>query len=381
MPSLINPSSQKFFLALSLSLKSPQLNPKKLMGNLRFENLLWEENLESWVYSLKKLLGIDASQETLEKNLEVFEQERRRIENEFKAPYQIQCFFDSHYPNSLRSLRYPPFFIHLLGSASLLAKPMVSIIGTRQPTLLGQIEAKKMVALARSKEQVVVSGFAKGIDRCAHEESIRLKAPTLAILPGGFKFIYPKSNLTLIPRLIESGGLLLSEYPPQQQAYRSHFALRNRLIACLGSKVIILEAQKRSGTQITARYAIELGKEIWIPRVEEPPLLFQEGLLEIKTLFPNTSEYAHPLEVFQKMASPENSSGKLDPETRCDVDLTPLESKLYEVLYYRPLSLESLLSQFSQDSPLALRSALRKLTLLGILEKHPGPLFSSRPLA
>lgn len=110
---------------------------------------------------------------------------------------------------------------------------------------------------------VTVSGMALGVDTVVHEETIANGGKTIAVLPSGLRNVYPKNNIDLYNKIIESGGLVVSEYHPDTIADSKKFTARNRLVSALGECIIITEAAYRSGTSITARYAREQGKKVF----------------------------------------------------------------------------------------------------------------------
>ena len=163
--------------------------------------------------------------------------------------------FDSEYPKELLNLKYPPLVLYYKGNLDLLKEEAIAIVGSRKPC---EYSIKATEAIVKNNlDKVIVSGLAKGIDACAHENAIK----TIGVLGCGIDYIYPRCNYDLIKRM-EKDGLILSEYPTFSKPLGYHFPFRNRIIACLSSKVYIMQSTLKSGTMTTVNEALELGKEV-----------------------------------------------------------------------------------------------------------------------
>lgn len=164
--------------------------------------------------------------------------------------------FDSEYPKELLNLRYPPLVLYYRGNLNLLKeKEKIAIVGSRKPCEYA-IKATESLVKA-NKDKVIISGLAKGIDACAHENATK----TIGVLGCGIDYIYPRCNYDLIKRM-EVNGLILSEYPSFSKPLGYHFPFRNRIIACLADKTYVMQSTLKSGTMTTVNEALELGKEV-----------------------------------------------------------------------------------------------------------------------
>jgi DNA processing protein len=164
------------------------------------------------------------------------------------------------YPAGLRDLPDAPPVLWVMGDAGLLARPMVAIVGARNASSLGTRMARRLAIGLVEAGYVVVSGLARGIDGAAHEAAL-LSGATVAVQAGGVDVIYPPENAGLAAE-IAARGLRLSEQPPGVQPLARHFPLRNRLISGLARAVIVVEAAARSGSLITAKDALDQGREV-----------------------------------------------------------------------------------------------------------------------
>ncbi len=163
------------------------------------------------------------------------------------------------YPAGLEGMPDAPPVLWALGDIALLSRPSVAIVGARNASSLGVRMARRLSKALGEAGQVVVSGLARGIDTEAHLAA--LDTGTVAVMAGGVDVIYPEENAALASRIAQA-GCLLSEQPMGMVPQARHFPLRNRIIAGLSRAVVVVEAAVRSGSLITARDALDLGREV-----------------------------------------------------------------------------------------------------------------------
>jgi DNA processing protein len=168
--------------------------------------------------------------------------------------------FDNQYPDLLKKITMPPVLLYVKGDISILRMPTVAIVGTREPSAHAVEMAPRLVKHIVNAGLVVVSGLALGCDTIGHRESVEAKSPTIAVLGGGLHNIYPKENRKLSDKIMETGGLLLSELPYGQEPQRNSFINRDRIQSGLSYGVIVLETGVKGGTQHTAKFANEQGR-------------------------------------------------------------------------------------------------------------------------
>lgn len=184
----------------------------------------------------------------------------------------------------LREIPSAPKKISYLGSQQSLMKPCFAIVGTRKPSIYGVQAAIHFSRELASRGFTIVSGLARGIDSYAHRGAILAKGTTVAVLAHGFDRIYPPENRPLSQQILSTGGCLISEYPQSEPPFPHHFPERNRIISgfCVGT--LIVEAAEKSGSLITARFALEQNRELFVipSRINDKSfkggnLLLQEG--------------------------------------------------------------------------------------------------------
>lgn len=166
---------------------------------------------------------------------------------------------DPEYPACLRALKDPPWVLFYRGDPGLLTLPKLAVVGSRLPNPYSAKMTERLVQEA-AKRYVIVSGLAKGIDAIAHRSAIKI-GRTIAVLGSGIDTVYPKENAELY-RILARDQLILSEYPPGTMPLRPHFPARNRIIAALGSSLVVMQAGLKSGSMITVNHALALGKEV-----------------------------------------------------------------------------------------------------------------------
>ncbi len=186
------------------------------------------------------------------------------IEDEELPPIhsEVMTFLDDDYPEEFKKQPQPPLVLFYKGDISLIKnrKNNLAVIGTRKPTTYGLYATEKIVKEV-GKNVVIVSGLAKGIDRCAHECALNKQNKTIAVLGCGINVCYPEENKDIYER-IANEGLLISEYPNLTPPIPEHFPFRNRLITLFSNVLLITQAYARSGTSITANWALAQNKDV-----------------------------------------------------------------------------------------------------------------------
>lgn len=167
------------------------------------------------------------------------------------------------YPKNLREIDTPPFVLYYKGNAKLLKEDCFGVVGTRHITSYGKMATEKFCQGLVDAGYVVVSGLASGVDTYAHQSTLNFKGKTIAVLAGGIDEIYPATNTSLAQKIVESGGLILSETRPARRTESYMFPIRNRIIAGLSSGILVVEAGEKSGALHTKNYALDYGKDVF----------------------------------------------------------------------------------------------------------------------
>ncbi len=169
------------------------------------------------------------------------------------------------YPERLKNISSPPKQLYCFGNLELLnCEKSIAIIGSRNCSYYGERVAKDFSFNLAKEDICIVSGLAKGIDSFAHIGALNAKGKTIAVLGSGLDNIYPKENIRLAKSIIKNNGLIISEYPLGTQPLKQHFPARNRIISGLSDGILVAEARKNSGTNITVDFALEQGKDVFV---------------------------------------------------------------------------------------------------------------------
>lgn len=170
---------------------------------------------------------------------------------------------DKEYPKILNKIDKPPKQLYVKGNIELLNNPAVAIIGSRKCTEYGKRMTQKFSRELSLYGLTIISGLAEGTDSFAHSEALKVGGNTIAILPCGFKNIFPKCNQELYEGILENNGLVISEYQEDESATSNKFLERNRIVSGLSIGVLVVEGGYRSGTSVTAKIAKKDGKKIF----------------------------------------------------------------------------------------------------------------------
>lgn len=169
---------------------------------------------------------------------------------------------DARYPESLRKIYDPPPVLFARGRADLLSSICVGVVGTRRPTPYGVAAAEKLSADLARAGVTIVSGMARGVDTVAHKAALAAEGATVAVLGCGVDIVYPSENRKLAAE-IAARGLIISEFPMESTAFPQNFPIRNRIISGLSAGILVVEGAQYSGSAITARLAIDQGREVF----------------------------------------------------------------------------------------------------------------------
>lgn len=169
------------------------------------------------------------------------------------------------YPERLRNIDSPPKRLYCLGNLELLNyEKNIAIIGSRNCSVYGERVAKDFSFNLAKNNICIISGLAKGIDSFSHIGALTASGKTIAVLGSGLDKIYPIENKELFQDIIKNNGLVITEYPLGTEPLKQNFPARNRIISGLSDSVLVVEARKNSGTNITVDFALEQGKDVFV---------------------------------------------------------------------------------------------------------------------
>jgi DNA processing protein len=278
---------------------------------------------------------------------------------------------DPAYPLSLKNIHDPPPILYVKGELLAEDRKAVAIVGTRQASRYGLEIAEKIAWQLAQRGITIVSGLALGIDTAAHRGALRANGRTIAVLGNGIDKIYPVSNQALAKQ-IEASGALVSEFPLGQEPGKWTFPQRNRIISGLSLGVIVVEGHYDSGAMITAKQALEQGREVFavpgnieLEQSKGPHWLIKQGA----KLIENVEDVLEELKFQIPEIKDQNSKTK-------PLNLSPEEEKIYGTLSVDPKHLDLI----SVETGLPVYQVASILTLLEIrkvVRQLPGKLFVS----
>jgi DNA processing protein len=287
---------------------------------------------------------------------------------------RIVTLSDPAYPASLLNTEDPPLMLYLMGQAVPQWPEAIAVVGSRNPTPQGLANARKFGECFAQSGLTVVSGLALGVDSAAHEGALEPAAasqlPTIAVVGTGLDQVYPSRNLQLSNRIVER-GLLVSEYPIGTPPLPANFPKRNRIIAGLSLGTVVVEAALKSGSLITARQALEQGKDVFaIPGSIHSPqsrgchALLKQGAKLVETAQDVLEEL--PL-ARQRQRAPQDATAPSN-------EPAPSEDPLLTALGFDPVSLDALVARTGIPAS-SLQAQLLELELQGEVARLPGGLF------
>jgi DNA processing protein len=295
-----------------------------------------------------------------------------RVEEEIRGTERkgarIITWDDGEYPALLKEIYDPPPMLYLKGSLSAQDSRAIAVVGSRYPTLYGQGAAERIARGLSQRGITVVSGLARGIDSCAHRGALAGGGRTVGVLGCGIDVVYPPENRDLFER-VAGQGAILSEFPLGTPPDRDHFPTRNRLISGISFGVAIVEATLRSGSLITARFALEQGREVFAvpgnvdsPRSAGTNRLIKEGA---KLVMKAEDIIEEIFPAWGTMPAMKPSAGPFTAE----------EERVFSVLGPQFKHIDEIIAQTSLSSA-KVSSILLSLELAGQVKQIPGMRFA-----
>jgi DNA processing protein len=296
----------------------------------------------------------------------------------------VVALIDPRYPERLRQIFDPPVLLFCRGRVDLLSSLSLGIVGTRRPTPYGLAVTERLSEDLARAGLTIVSGMARGIDTAAHRGALTACGDTVAVLGCGVDVVYPSENRRLAEEIAEK-GLLVSEFPLGAPAYPQNFPIRNRIISGLSLGVLVVEGAQYSGSAITARLALDQGREVFavpgsiVSKMSwGPNLLIKQGAKLVQDW--NDVIVELPPEARRALAA--RSQGRLFGENEeaaahgPEATLSPVSRKVLALLTVEtPTHIDDLLERCEDVSSSEIIAALFELEMLGIVRQLPGKNF------
>lgn len=270
---------------------------------------------------------------------------------------------DVEYPRKLKNYGGMPKVLFVKGTLPDPTKPVVAIVGARDCSAYGRIQAFRFAKVFSEAGVQVISGLAYGIDAEAHKGALEGGTPTFAVLGNGVDVCYPAGNRFLYQKIVQKQGGLISEYEPGVQARNYHFPIRNRIISALADVILVIEAKERSGSLITARYALDQGKTVYAL----PGIVTEERSIGCHKLIFDGAGIAYSPEIVLAECGILAEKGEKQGKKQQKKENFSLESDLklvYSCLDLRPKTPDEFLTETGLPAE-KVRQALMELELLG----------------
>jgi DNA processing protein len=295
------------------------------------------------------------------------------------AGVKLLTWDEPEYPARLREIYDPPPLLYVRGNIELLGKHLISIVGSRRPTPYGNQMAERLARDLAERGVVITSGLARGIDSCAHKGALSVpNGATIGVLGCGIDVVYPKENKKIFADM-EARGAIISEFPMGTFPAPQNFPIRNRIIAGMSLGVVVVEGAQYSGSLITARLAMEFGREVFgvpgnatQPTSFGPNQLIKQGAKLVTSWEDVVEELPTPVRaelVPVESASPEQRAALLD------VSFQPAERTLYALLGLDDARHIDEIMEVSGLTSSEVLATLFDLELKGVVRQLPGKQF------
>ena len=359
---------------LKLLLKVEGVGPQKIFSLLsKFSSI--EEVFHA---SQEKLINVNGINKTLATKIRSASDSLSKAKDDLEETInridalggQIISYWDEEYPEPLKKIYFPPLIIYTLGKFTAADEFSIAVVGTRQPSIYGKLQAEKFSNELASKNITIVSGLARGIDSIAHEAALKANGRTIAVIGSGLDVIYPPENKKLFERIKEN-GVIVSEFELGTKPDAQNFPRRNRIISGLSLGALIIETKFTGGAMQTAAYALDQNREVFalpgnvnVIQSEGPNSLIQRSEAKLVTC---------PEDILVELEA------KLKPNLiervqRPTIELNLFEQKVYEFLDTEPKHIDDISIATSMNISDCLVNLLT-LEFKGVVKQLPGKMF------
>ena len=278
----------------------------------------------------------------------------------------ILTLADSRYPKKLLQIPDPPLMLYVKGRLDLLSTDAIAIVGSRNATAQGALDAENFANSLGQTGLTIISGMALGIDAAAHRGGLKSPGSTVAVIGTGADIVYPARNHALAHQIADE-GCIISEFPLGTSPMPANFPRRNRIISGLAEGILVVEAAAQSGSLITAKLALEQGRDVFaVPGSIHSPLsrgchaLIRQGAKLVETAEDVLSELKHQMPVTDNTAYGTVQTNGQSPVSPILADMG-----------FDPVDMDTLCQRYSMDAA-TLSAELLNLELMGQVESLPG---------
>ena len=304
--------------------------------------------------------------------------------------HHILTLFDDSYPFLLRQINTAPPVLFVKGSVESLSLPQIAIVGSRDYSHYSEYWAGTFTSELVKNGLAVTSGLAIGIDGFCHQRAVAENGVTIAILGSGLNQVYPARHKKLAEQIIDCGGALVSEFFPNQPPVAENFPRRNRIISGLSLGTLVVEATINSGSLITARYALEQGREVFtLPNTAQNPYsagchkLIREGALLTESIEDILQAIQYQLQPFPSVQPtlfeceqavdflPKSAKSVTLPIAKNLPEMTACQQQIFQQIGLEPIAIDDIAKACNLEVSMLLVEMLN-LELLGVVKSVTG---------
>ena len=304
-----------------------------------------------------------------------FTGELDRIE---KAGIRVVTRDDADYPKRLREIYDPPLVLYVRGVLNERDALAVGVVGSRRTSLYGQEMSRKLAYQIARLGVTVISGLARGIDTAAHKGALQAKGRTVAVIGCGIDTVYPPENKRLADEIVEKGGAVVSEFPFGVKPDRQNFPMRNRIISGWSIGVVVVEANLKSGALITARQAMEQGREVFAVPGRADSILSRGTNKLIKDGAKLTEDVEDILSEFEYLIPNEKVAPDASGGTGSALELSETEAKVMAAIGEEEILVDEIIRATGLTSA-SVSATLLGLEMKRIVKQLPGRHYARNP--
>jgi DNA processing protein len=361
----------KYWLGLSFVPGVGDVWSKTLISRFRNPKAVFEASAKA----LDQVEGIGGKAVDAIKSFSDWERVDTEIQNLLRLGFKLVAITDKDYPKNLSKIYYPPSILYLHGEIRASDELALAIVGTRAADRYGRLVTERLASELASMGITIVSGMARGIDSVAHAAALKSGGRTIAVLGSGLDVIYPPENKNLYNQISENGAVI-SEFPLGSEPDAVNFPKRNRIISGLSLGVVVIQASEKSGSLITASFALEQNRDVFAVPGNIGPKLSRgtNGLIKRGAkLVDSIEDILGEIDAFRRlkqMESPVDTGHILE---RLNED----EKRVLSALGNEPIHIDDIITQ-SGFEPHRVLSTLLSLELEGLVTQLPGKMFQLR---
>lgn len=280
---------------------------------------------------------------------------------------------EPEYPEYLRQISTPPLVLYVWGTLTPADSNAIAVVGTRNPTQYGKRIAHKISYDLAGQDVTIVSGLAKGLDSEAHRGALESGGRTIAVLGSGLLRLYPHENKRLAEKIAHNGAVI-AEFPLETTPFRSNFPIRNRIISGLSMGTIVVEAAVKSGTLITAGFALEQNRTVFgIPgNIDQPSSEGVNALIKQgASLIQSVDDIFRELPTLKRSQTLSETKASAQPK----VKLSPEEKEIFDLISTQPIHIDEITEKSSRTAP-EVSVLVLTLEIKQVIKQIPGKFYT-----